>query len=92
MSAKVRELEIALMDSRSTFDRRVTQLTEELPGRLQRELKNLEGRDSHMWRESLSKQATMMETLTRLRESTKAKQSENNERFVSMSGAITNFE
>ena len=43
---------------------------------MQREVKNIEGRDSHMWRESLSKQATMMENIARLREQIKGKQAE----------------
>jgi len=55
LSAKVRDIELTLMDLKASLDRKVTQLQEEIPGRLQREVKNLEGRDSHMWRESLSK-------------------------------------
>ena len=73
LSSKVRELELTILDLKATLDRRVTQLQEEIPGRLQREVKNIEGRDSHMWRESLSKQATMMENIARLREQMKGK-------------------
>jgi hypothetical protein len=68
LSSKVRDLELTILDLRASLDRKVTQLSEELPGRLQREVKNLEGRDSHMWRESLAKQATLMETVTRMRD------------------------
>ena len=42
----------------------------------------MEGRDSHMWRESLSKQATIMDTLTRLREQVKQKGAESAEKVV----------
>ena len=59
------------MDLRASLDRKVTQLAEELPGRLQREVKNIEGRDSHMWRESLSKQATLMESVNRMKDQVK---------------------
>jgi hypothetical protein len=76
LSSKVRELEITLLDLKATLDRKVTQLQEEIPGRLQREVKNIEGRDSHMWRESLSKQASMMENIARLREQIKGKQAD----------------
>ena len=82
LSAKLRDMELTLLDLRATLDRKVTQLAEELPGRLQREVKNMEGRDSHMWRESLSKQATIMDTLTRLREQVKQKGAETAEKVV----------
>jgi hypothetical protein len=50
------------------MDRKMTQIAEEIPGRLQREVKNMEGRESHMWRESLAKQNSMMDNIARMRE------------------------
>lgn len=63
-----------MMDIKAHMERKMTQLAEEIPGRLQREVKNLEGRESHMWRESLTKQATMMDNITRMREQVKLRQ------------------
>ena len=51
----MRELEISILDIRAQMERKMTQIAEEIPGRLQREVKNMEGRESHMWRESLAK-------------------------------------
>ena len=45
-----------------------------------------------MWRESLTKQATMMDTLSRMREQLKLKQSETAERFVHLQGLISDSE
>jgi len=45
-------------------------------------MKNLEGRDSHMWRESLSKQTTLMDTVNRMRDQVKQKSNEVGEKVV----------
>ncbi len=51
MYSKVREVEINMMDLKSSLERRITQLFEEIPTRLQRELKNIESRDTHLWKD-----------------------------------------
>jgi len=48
--SKVREFEINMMDVKSSLERRIAQLYEEIPSRLQRELKTLEDKDSQMWK------------------------------------------
>lgn len=74
------------------MDRKVTQLSEEIPSRLQREVKNLESRDSHMWRESLSKQSTMMDNISRLKDQWKVKQMEMAETTVHLQGRLSDHE
>lgn len=55
VGTKVRELEINLLDLKSSFDRRVAQLIEEIPTRLQRELKSIADRDTHLWKDNIAK-------------------------------------
>jgi phage terminase Nu1 subunit (DNA packaging protein) len=55
MYSKIRELEINMLDLKSSMERRISQLVEEIPTRLQRELKNIESRDTHLWKDSSAK-------------------------------------
>lgn len=66
------------------MDRRLTQIIEEMPSKLQREIKNIEARDSNLWKDSQAKQATLIETVTKMRDLIKIKNSEVNERIQSM--------
>jgi len=43
------------MDLKSSIDRRLAQIIEEIPTRLQRELKNIENRDTHLWKDNNAK-------------------------------------
>lgn len=52
----------------------------------------MESRDSHMWRESLSKQATMMDNITRLKDQMKLKQSEAAETIVHLQGKLSDHD
>ena len=45
LTSKVRQLEVAIMDIKSSTERRVQGLADEVPARLQREMRALEQRD-----------------------------------------------
>ena len=89
LSSKVRELEINLMDLKSAYDRRLAQIVEEIPTRLQRELKNIESRDSHLWKENLAKQSQMVESFTQIRDQMRQKQSDLLDKITNFSTMIT---
>ena len=44
-----------MLDLKSIFERRVNQLAEEMPSRMQRELKTIESRDIHQWKDNSQK-------------------------------------
>lgn len=67
VNAKVRELEINLMDLKASVDRRFAQIIEEVPSRLQREIKHMESRDNHLWKDNQAKIGQLIDAVTRMR-------------------------
>ena len=72
ISGKVRELEINLLDLKASFERRLSQLLEEVPNRMSREFKLIEGRDAALWKENNSKLIGYSDEIILLKESMKA--------------------
>jgi len=59
---------------------------------LQRELKNIESRDLHLWKDNSQKMAALMETVTRMREQAKARQSEVTDKLNAVHQMVTENE
>jgi hypothetical protein len=55
MKEKMREMEINMIDMKSSFERKLNQILEEIPSRLTRELKSIEERDTYQWRDTKTK-------------------------------------
>lgn len=71
LRARVRELEIQMLDLHSTLDRRLSSLHEELPNRLQAEIKLLQDRDGALWRDNNQKMQQLQDTVRMLAENIK---------------------
>ena len=71
LRARVRELEIQMLDLHSTLDRRLTSLHEELPSRLQAEIKLLQDRDNALWRDNNQKVQYLQDSVRHLTENLK---------------------
>lgn len=71
LRARVRELEIQMLDLHSTLDRRLSALHEELPNRLQAEIKLLQDRDSALWRDNSQKVQHLQDSVRMLAEGLK---------------------
>ncbi|CDW87201.1 UNKNOWN [Stylonychia lemnae] len=86
---KCREVEINLLDLKSSIDRRLAQIIEEIPTRLQRELKNIENRDNHLWKDNNGKMTQIIETVTRIRDQVKVKQQDHIDRIQNLQAMVT---
>ena len=54
LTSKVRQLEVAIMDVKSATERRVQGLADELPSRMQREVRALEQKDGQLHKDHQS--------------------------------------
>jgi len=68
---KLRELEILVFDVRGQLEKKLRQISEEFPSKLQRELTAIQTRDQTMWKDIQTKNATLNETLNVVKESYK---------------------
>eukprot|EP01022_Parablepharisma_sp_SALTPOND_P015474 TRINITY_DN218_c0_g1_i1.p1 TRINITY_DN218_c0_g1~~TRINITY_DN218_c0_g1_i1.p1 ORF type:complete len:1293 (-),score=260.81 TRINITY_DN218_c0_g1_i1:39-3917(-) len=80
-SNRIRELEILVFDTRGQLEKKLRQLMEEFPSKLQRELTAIQNRDQGMWKSIESKTAGLYESLAIVKDSYKSLSSSLNEKL-----------
>ena len=68
LTSKVRQLEVAIMDVKSATERRVQGLADELPSRMQREVRALEQKDGQLHKDHQSSIAGLQDMAAKLRQ------------------------
>ena len=69
--AKIRELEVMILDSHGELEKRIRQIAEEMPAKLQRELSAIQNRDTGMWKDIQTKTANLQEAVNFTKDSLK---------------------
>lgn len=83
LTSKVRQLEVAIMDIKSSAERRVQGLADELPSRMQREMRALEQRDGQLHKDHQASIAGLQDLVGKLRQTQLQLTQESTDRYQS---------